>query len=45
MYKDNARLIVSRIIVDTMSALKMSYPKLSKARQRELRSIRNLLVK
>jgi PPK2 family polyphosphate:nucleotide phosphotransferase len=43
--KENARLIVSRIIVDTLSALKMSYPKLSAARQRELQSIRSLLAK
>jgi PPK2 family polyphosphate:nucleotide phosphotransferase len=43
--KENARLIVSRIIVDTMAALGMSYPKLSEARLRELRSIRRALLK
>jgi hypothetical protein len=43
--KKNARLIVSRIIVDTLAALKMHYPKLSPARLRELRSIRRQLTK
>ena len=43
--KKNARLIVSRIIVDTLAALKMKYPKLSDARLRELRSIRRQLTR
>jgi PPK2 family polyphosphate:nucleotide phosphotransferase len=43
--KQNARLIVSRIIVDTLAALQMSYPKLSKTRLRELESIRKKLAK
>ena len=43
--KKNARLIVSRIIVDTLAALKMKYPKLSESRLRELRSIRRQLTK
>jgi PPK2 family polyphosphate:nucleotide phosphotransferase len=43
--KENARLIVSRIIVETMSALKMSYPRLSDERLRELRAIRRTLAK
>ena len=43
--KKNARLIVSRIIVDTLAALKMQYPELSDARLRELRSIRRRLAK
>ena len=43
--KKNARLIVSRIIVETLAALKMHYPKLSESRQRELRSIRRQLTK
>jgi PPK2 family polyphosphate:nucleotide phosphotransferase len=43
--KQNARLIVSRIIVDTLAALHMSYPKLSKTRLRELESIRKKLAK
>jgi PPK2 family polyphosphate:nucleotide phosphotransferase len=43
--KKNARLIVSRIIVDTLAALKMEYPKLSNSRLGELRSIRRRLAK
>ena len=43
--KENARLIVSRIIVESLSALKMSYPRLSDERLRELRSIRKVLTK
>jgi PPK2 family polyphosphate:nucleotide phosphotransferase len=43
--KDNARLIVSQIVLDTLDGLKMAYPKVSKARRRELRSIRKRLAK
>jgi PPK2 family polyphosphate:nucleotide phosphotransferase len=43
--KENARLIVSRIIVDTLKALKMSYPQLSETRVRELRTIRRQLAR
>jgi polyphosphate kinase 2 (PPK2 family) len=43
--KKNARLIVSRIIVDTLAALKMKYPSLSASRLRELRSARRQLAK
>jgi PPK2 family polyphosphate:nucleotide phosphotransferase len=43
--KKNARLIVSRIIVDTLAALKMKYPSMSASRLRELRSIRRQLAK
>jgi PPK2 family polyphosphate:nucleotide phosphotransferase len=43
--KENARLIVSRIVVDTLAALRMSYPKLSDARLIELQSIRKRLAK
>ena len=43
--KDNARLIVSQIIVKTLEGLKMSYPPTSAARRRELRSIRARLAK
>lgn len=42
--KENARLIVSQIVVDTLDALKMSYPKASAARRRELQSIRRRLA-
>jgi PPK2 family polyphosphate:nucleotide phosphotransferase len=43
--KKNARLIVSRVIVDTLAKLKMDYPAPSKARLRELRTIRRRLAK
>jgi PPK2 family polyphosphate:nucleotide phosphotransferase len=42
--KQNARLLVSQIIVETLAALKMKYPAPSKERQRELRSIRRKLT-
>jgi PPK2 family polyphosphate:nucleotide phosphotransferase len=43
--KDNARLIVSRILLDTLQGLKMSYPETSAARHRELQAIRKRLTK
>ena len=43
--KENARLIVSQIILDTFNSLKMSYPKSDAARKQELRSIRDQLAK
>jgi PPK2 family polyphosphate:nucleotide phosphotransferase len=43
--KENARLIVSQVILDTLKSLKMSYPETSKAHRKELRSIRRLLAK
>lgn len=43
--KENARLIVSRIILDTFKTLKMRYPETSEARRQELLSIREQLVK
>jgi PPK2 family polyphosphate:nucleotide phosphotransferase len=43
--KDDARLIVSRIILDTLDALKMTYPKSSKGRLKELLEIRRQLSK
>jgi PPK2 family polyphosphate:nucleotide phosphotransferase len=43
--KENARLIVSQIILDTLQGLKMKYPKLDNEKHKELRSIRKLLVK
>jgi len=39
--KENARLIVSQIILDTLKGLKMTYPKTSARRRHELQSIRN----
>jgi PPK2 family polyphosphate:nucleotide phosphotransferase len=41
--KQNARLIVSRIILETFKGLKMSYPKISAQRRHELLSIRKQL--
>ena len=43
--KENARLIVSRIVMDALRDLKMSYPKTTAKRKAELQAIRKLLVK
>ena len=43
--KKNARLIVSRIILDTFKSLKMRYPESGAKRQQELLSIREQLMK
>ncbi len=43
--KENARLIVSQIVLDTLNELKMAYPKTTAKRRRELKSIRKLLTK
>jgi PPK2 family polyphosphate:nucleotide phosphotransferase len=43
--KQNARLIVSRIILNTLDALKMAYPMPSAKRKRELRLIRRQLAR
>jgi PPK2 family polyphosphate:nucleotide phosphotransferase len=43
--KANARLIVSRVILDTLDGLKMAYPKTSAKRRKELQSIRRHLAK
>jgi hypothetical protein len=43
--KENARLIVSQIILDTFEGLKMNYPKTDAKRRRELQLIRKRLVK
>lgn len=42
--KENARLIVSQIILDTLSELGLSYPKVDQARQQQLQAIRTLLA-
>jgi PPK2 family polyphosphate:nucleotide phosphotransferase len=42
--KDNARLIVSRIVLDALNELKMAYPKTTAKRERELKAIRRLLT-
>jgi len=41
--KENARLIISQVIVDTLEALKMDYPRPDKARRKELQAIRKQL--
>jgi hypothetical protein len=41
--KKNARLIVSQIILDAFNSLKMSYPKPTVERIRELKAIRKEL--
>ena len=43
--KENARLIVSQIAVDTLSALKMEYPKTTEERKQELIIIHKELTK
>jgi PPK2 family polyphosphate:nucleotide phosphotransferase len=42
--KENARLIVSQIVLDTFEALKMTYPKTSAKRRQELQLIRTRLA-
>ena len=41
--KLNARLIVSRVVLDTLAELRLSYPKSSAGRRRELRALRKQL--
>ena len=43
--KENARLIISQIILDTFKSLKLAYPKPSAEHQRELQLIRKQLMK
>ena len=43
--KENARLIVSQIVLDALDELKMAYPKTTAKRRRELKSIRKGLSK
>jgi PPK2 family polyphosphate:nucleotide phosphotransferase len=43
--KENARLIVSQIVLDTFEELEMTYPKASAKRRQELQSIRKQLTK
>jgi PPK2 family polyphosphate:nucleotide phosphotransferase len=43
--KENTRLIVSRIVLDTFEKLKMTYPTTSAKRRRELLEIRKVLAK
>ncbi len=41
--KEQARLIVSQIVLDVLNGLKMDYPKMTPERRRELKSIRQRL--
>jgi PPK2 family polyphosphate:nucleotide phosphotransferase len=41
--KENARLIISQIVLDALNGLKMAYPKITAKRLRELKSIRKQL--
>ncbi|MHB8348116.1 MAG: hypothetical protein ACYDHM_13270 [Acidiferrobacterales bacterium] len=43
--KENARLVVSQIVVDALSALKLAYPMAGTKCRRELKSIRELLAR
>ena len=43
--KENARLIVSQIVLDTLEDLKMAYPKTTKKRRMELQAIGKQLAK
>jgi PPK2 family polyphosphate:nucleotide phosphotransferase len=42
--KENARLIVSQIVLDTLNRLEMAYPEVSNERRQELQSIRERLT-
>jgi polyphosphate kinase 2 (PPK2 family) len=43
--KDNARLVVSQIVLDSLDGLKMAYPKTTSKRKAELMAIRAQLKK
>lgn len=43
--KENARLIIGRIVLDVLEGLKMAYPKTTAKRRAELQSIRKQLTK
>jgi PPK2 family polyphosphate:nucleotide phosphotransferase len=43
--KENARLIVSQIVLDAIDGLKMAYPKTTEKRRQELQTIRQQLTK
>src|ERR1019366_8428223 len=43
--KYNARLIVSRVVIDVLQGLEMRYPTMTRARRSELRAIRKQLAK
>jgi PPK2 family polyphosphate:nucleotide phosphotransferase len=43
--KYNARLIISRVVIDALQGLKMSYPQMTDARRSELLAVRKQLAK
>ena len=43
--KENARLLISQIVLDTLAGLKMEYPKPAKKRRKELQAIRERLTR
>jgi polyphosphate kinase 2 (PPK2 family) len=43
--KENARPIVSPVVIHTLSQLKLAYPKTTRKRHRELKSIHKLLMR
>jgi PPK2 family polyphosphate:nucleotide phosphotransferase len=43
--KENTRVIVSKIVVETLRSLKMSYPETDATRRKELQGIRQMLVR
>jgi PPK2 family polyphosphate:nucleotide phosphotransferase len=43
--KCNARLIISRVVIDALQDLKMGYPKMTRSRKGELRKIRRQLAR
>ena len=42
--KENARLIVSQIVLDALTGLKTTYPRTTSKRRRELKAFRKLLT-
>ncbi len=40
--KENARLIVSRVVLDMLAGLKLAYPKVGARRKRELATLRRM---
>jgi hypothetical protein len=42
--KENARLIVSRIVINALNDLNMAYPKTTAKRRRELKTIGKVLA-
>jgi hypothetical protein len=42
--KENARILVSQILLDELKSLEMSYPATDETRRKELQALRELLV-